>query len=93
VIQTLTAFKYIKSSEMNPQKNKHENGTNFFCPLGHYSKKSQKRKALASVASRKGGKTKKCGTVYTFAAETRGSNAMSLYHTNPQHNAATNSPI
>jgi len=50
-----------------------------------------------------GGKKKKCGTVYPFAAETRGANAMSLLHpnssklcgvhTNPQKDAATNTPI
>jgi len=39
--------------------------------------KSQKRKASASAESRIGGKKKKCGIVYPFAAETRGSNAMS----------------
>jgi hypothetical protein len=56
-------FKYIKSSEVNPQKNKHENGANFFSPLGQYSKKSQKRKALVSVESRMGGLKKKCGII------------------------------
>ena len=80
-IQTLTAFKYTKSSEVKPKKNKHENGANFFPPLGQ-SKKSQKRKALVSVESRKGGKKKKCGIVYPFAAETGGSNATSLRHPN-----------
>ena len=34
--------------------------------------KSQKRKVLASVESRMGGKKKKCNVVYTFAAETKG---------------------
>ena len=54
-----------------------------------------------------GGKKKKCGIVYPFAAETRGSNATSLHetasncvalkdtgvHTNPQKDAATSPPI
>jgi len=70
--------------------------------------KPEKRKALTSVESRMGGKKKKCGIVYFFAAETRGSNAMSLHHptasncvalkatlvhTNLQKDAATNPPI
>jgi len=48
-----------------------------------------------------GGKKKKCGIVYPFAAETRGSDATSLHHpnsfklcgvhTNPQKDAAANS--
>ena len=47
--------KYTKSSEVNPpEKQTDENGANFFCPLGQYSKKSQKRKALVSVESRMG---------------------------------------
>jgi len=29
-----------------------------------------------------GGKKKKCGIIYPFAAETRGSNAISLHHPN-----------
>jgi len=76
-------FKYTKSSAVNPQKNKmYENGANSFSSLGQYAKKSQKRKAPASVESRMGGKKKKCGTVYPWAAETRGSNAVSLHHPN-----------
>jgi len=42
--------------------------------------KSQNRKALASVKFRMGGKKKKCGIIYPFAAKTRGSNATSLRH-------------
>jgi len=34
---------------------------------------------MASVESRMGGKNKKCGLVYPFAAEIRGSNATSLH--------------
>jgi len=44
--------------------------------------KSPKRKAPASVESRMGGKKKEICDVYPFAAETRGSNAMSLHHPN-----------
>jgi len=74
-------FKYTKSIEVNPQKN-NEKGANFVSPLGQYYMNSQKRKPPASVESRMGGKKKKCGIVYPFAAETRGSNAMSLHHPN-----------
>jgi len=75
-------FIYTKSSEVNPQKNKHMKMAQLFSPLGQYSKKSQNRKAVASVESRLGGKKKNCGIVYPFVAETRGSNAMSLHHLN-----------
>ena len=68
-------FKYTKSIEVNPHKNKH-------MKMGQYSMKSQKRKAPASVESRMGGRNKKCVIVYPSAAETRGSDAMSLHHQN-----------
>jgi len=70
-------FQYTKGSEVNPPE-KHENGANFFSPLGQYSKKSQKKKASASVECRMGGKEQKCGTVYAFAAVTRGSSFQQL---------------
>ena len=84
-IQTLTAFITCSSTpkalKWTPRKKKNnENGAKFFSPLGQYSMKSQNRKAVASVESRMGGKKKKCDIVYPFAAETRGSNAMSLHH-------------
>jgi len=73
-------LKYTKSSEVNPpEKQTYEKGANFFSPLGQYSKKSQKRNAPVSVESRT---KEKCGIVYPFAAETRGSNATSLHHPN-----------
>jgi len=50
-----------------------------FSPLGQYSKKPQKRKALAFVESGLEGKKKNCGIVNPFVAETRGSNAVSLH--------------
>ena len=80
----------------------------FLSPLEHYSKKSHKRKAPASVECKMGGKKIKCGIVYPFAAVTRGSNVLSLHHsnssncvalkvtgvhTNPQKDAATKPPI
>jgi hypothetical protein len=40
--------------------------------------KSQKIKAPASAESMMEGKKNKCGIIYPFAAETRGSNATSL---------------
>jgi len=53
-------FKYTNSSKVNPpEKQKYENGVNFFSFLGQYSEKSQKRKALPSVESRMGGKKEK----------------------------------
>ena len=62
-------FVYTKSSEVNPpEKQTYENNANFFSPMGQYSEKSQKRKALASVEFRVGGKKKKCGIVYPFVA-------------------------
>jgi hypothetical protein len=42
--------------------------------------KSKKRKAPASVESTMGGKKKNVALSTLFAAETRGSNAMSLHH-------------
>ena len=68
-----------------PEKQTYKNGSTFFSPLGQYSKKSQYRKALASVEFRMGGKKKKCSIVYPFAAETRASNATSLHHLNRFH--------
>ena len=74
----------------------------FFSPLGRYSKKSQDRKASASVESSKGGKKKKYGIVHPSAAETRGSDATASncvalratgVRTNPQNDAATDTPI
>ena len=76
-------FQYTKGSEVNPpEKQTYENEAHFFSPLGQYSKKSQKRKSLASVEYRMEGKKKKCCIVYPLAAEIRGPNAMSLHHPN-----------
>jgi hypothetical protein len=46
-------------TQIHPEKQTYENGANFFSPLRQYPKKSQKRKALASVESRMGGKKEK----------------------------------
>jgi hypothetical protein len=58
-----------KQCSEHPEKQTYEKCANFFS-LGQYSKKSQKRKAPASVEGRMGGKKKKCGTVYPLAAQT-----------------------
>ena len=116
VIQTRTAFMTCTSTPKHwsePPYEKcmwtYENGANFYLShLGQYSKKSQRRKVLASVESSMGRKNKKCGIVYPSVAETRGSDVTSLRHqtashwaalkatgvpTNPQNDAATNPPV
>ena len=83
----------------------YENGTNLFSPLGNYSKKSQKRKALASLESRMGGKKRKKVTLLLklgdkmlrpYIIETA-SKCVAMkadgVHTNLQKDAATNPPI
>jgi len=54
-------FKYTKSSEVNPQKNKHMKMARTFSLLWNIIPRSHKRKAPASVESMVGGKKKKCG--------------------------------
>jgi len=88
-------FKYTKSSEVNPpEKQTNENGANFFSPLGQYSKKSQKRKAPASVESRMGPfrcwNQMLCPYIIPTASNYVALKATGV-HTNPQKDAATNS--
>jgi hypothetical protein len=75
-------FKYNKSIEVNPHRNKNvRKWHKLFLPSGKLFQKSQKKKALVSLQSRmEGNKEKKSGIVYPLAAETRGSNATSLHH-------------
>jgi len=48
-------FKYTKSSEMDPQKNKHTKMVQTFSLLWDCIPRSHKRKALASVESKMAG--------------------------------------
>ena len=68
-------FKYTKSTEVNPQKNKRVKMVQTFSLLWD---SIPKRKSLASVESGMERKKKKCGIVYPLATVIRGSNAMSL---------------
>ena len=82
-------FKYTKSSEVNPQKNKDIKIVQAFSsPLGQFSKKSQEK---VSVESRMLGKKEKMWHCLPFAAETRGSNAMSLHCPNSFQQCGTES--
>ena len=91
-----------------PEKQTYQNSAKFFSPLRQYSKRSPKRKGLASVQSRMGGKKKKCGLssllllklweqmLCPYINQTA-TNCVALkatgVHTNPQNDAATNPPI
>jgi hypothetical protein len=79
-------FKYNKSSEVKLHRNKNiRKWHKLFLSFGKLFQEATKRKALASLESRMGGKRergKERAIVYPLAAETRGSNATSLHHPN-----------